>query len=856
MSIGVGDSFLREIVKVRATRSEKEARDFQRAKDIMDHIDIYYGDYRDYERIKKFKINYNLLNGHLPVKLYEDPLCFTVNKQEISFDFQNISHTPLIAQYANAFHGEEAALPFHPTIRDFTPQRPNMLKKKALKVNKKYLVESIINPARDQILQDLTRQMGGRSVFEIANTPEKQLELEQQVNLKLQDELPRDVMDFVNGNITSTTAKQAQKIMNWAKERFDFKWEKSIGFKHAIATGEEYYFVGVYNGQLQLKAFNPTYFSWGGGDRENEWCNRADWCKRERWLSYQQTISRHAASLDGKDFDIIDLEIEPIGGYHKGTDFWDKDAAHTKKMMYTYSTDEGFREAFSDVDIKTHEGRKKLFQMYDVLFSRYADKYGANVSDYGIREAHIQWRDLAPFWIVTRTMPNGIERDFWLPEHYEPTHLDYNIRKTWKNQIWEGYKLGTYNGLYVDIQELPHQYKSMFNPHDVDFSYYGKKYHINDGITGNVALVDLGKSAQKNFDMVLASIKQKMATNIGKVFTLFFNMVPEGWTYQEWLDLARNAGIIMLDPTQNTSGIDPQFLKDLELSKMGDLAAEIQLAEFYRSHVALSMYFNDVREGAISQYANATNVQQNAQAVHNKTAWFMEQHRKIFEEALTGFLNRARFYLKENPEIAASFLDDVSLADLMESPISWYEWFGIELKNSPEELKKIEVLKGQMHAFIQNTSSTESVMQLILADTVSEIVDIVKLESKKQEEQAQLEHQRSLELLQTQNQNDLAKRQQELQYDWQKHITELKSKEKRTLDDREKFKMQNDVDMNQINDILQKTVLELQAKMAMHDQDILVEREKIDLMERLEKAKIQNVKLKINKIASRPATKN
>jgi hypothetical protein len=268
------------------------------------------------------------------------------------------------------------------------------------------------------------------------------------------------------------------------------------------------------------------------------------------------------------------------------------------------------------------------------------------------------------------------------------------------------------------------------------------------------------------------------------------------------------------------------------------------MLEFYRQQVALSMYFNDAREGAISQYANATNVQQNSLAVHNKTAFFMEQHRMVVEKALGGFLNRARHYYRENIEEASIFLDDTDLADLQNAPLSWYEWLGVQLKNSEAELQKLEVLKQQMLAFIQNGSTPEAVMELIFADTITEVTDIVRRETKRQEQQRQQEFQQQMEMQQQQIQAQQADKQAEMQLEWQKHISELESQEKRTLWDREKFAMQNDVDENKINDMLQKTLLELQAKMQMNDKDLDFKREEMELKEKLEMEKLKNERMK------------
>jgi hypothetical protein len=741
-------------------------------------------------------------------------------------------------------------------IVDHTPNRPTVLKKKAQRVNKNFILENVVSPIRSRIMNEMLKEFGATDPFSYADTPEKQLEFESQINQRLEVELPRDVIDFINGNVQSTTARQAQKMINYLKDKFDIHLEQVKGFKNAVVTGEEYYYSGEYNGNLLFQAINPMHFSWGGGDKENEWSQFSDWAKRERWLSYQQTISRHADRLTPKDLQLIDLDIEPIGGYRRGTAFWDKDAAHTKKLMWTYSRDEGFREAFSNIDINTKDGRRNLQHMYNLAFTKYGEEYGRNYSDYGIREAHIQWRDLRKMWIIKRRdKTTGVEKTFWLPEHYEPTHLDYNVKETWKNQVWEGWKLGTFDAAYVGVRELPYQYKSIFNPHDVDLSYYGKKYNTHDNTTGNISLVDLGKTPNKNFDIVLASIRHDMTTNQGKAFTLYMNMKPEKWSYQDWLDLLRNAGILMIDPNKVSGSIGPEFFKQFDLSKVSDIAGKLQMLEFYRSQVGLSMFFNEAREGQISQYANSTNVQQNTIAVHNKTSFFMEQHRIVVEKALTGLLNRARHYYRDNIEEASIFLDDVSLSELQSAPLSYYEWFGIELKNSDEELHKLNMLKEQMLGFIQNGSSPEAIMEIIFADTTGEVSDVIRTESKRIKLEKEGEFQRQMELQQQETQSKMQEKQAEMELEWQKHVTLLESQEKRTMLDREKFMMQNDVDRNQVSDLIQKTLIEIEGKLAVKDKEIDFEKEKMRLLSNIDKEKLKNDKEKFKISATKQQKK-
>ena len=41
------------------------------------------------------------------------------------------------------------------------------------------------------------------------------MELDKEINVRLEKELPRDVLDFINGYVSSPIARQAQKMLNY-----------------------------------------------------------------------------------------------------------------------------------------------------------------------------------------------------------------------------------------------------------------------------------------------------------------------------------------------------------------------------------------------------------------------------------------------------------------------------------------------------------------------------------------------------------------------------------------------------------------------------------------------------------------
>ena len=797
-------------------------------KERIDSIDLLYGTYRDEEKIEKYKINYDLLNGKLDVSLYNDPTCFTVDGEEVMLDYQNISHYPLTSQIANAIIGEQEGRPFKPSIKDNTPHRQTYLKKDLNKRLTGFLQQDI-EKRRQVILNGIVKSQGITDLYSL--NPDQQMQLSQQVDQIVQQETPEQILDYFKYDWQSPIARQAQDMTDYLVDCHDVKWKEVEGFRHAVVTGEEYYYEGERNDKLVFEVVHPMFFDWGG-DMDTEWSQNGTWAKRERWASPESIMQRHALYLDEKDIKLLEYQSEPLGGLQNFYD-WENNEA-MKKAMYTYSVDEGLQDKYGGTNIKTKEGQRDMMNMYSDIFGH--QKHGLlGVNSYGIREAHIVWREKRLLKRVTRIIGDQKKR-FWVDEHYVPVAEDYEVKKVWVDEVWEGYKLGSFKSLYVGVRPVPYQYKSLECPFGVTLPYYGRKYNTHGNVAKNVSLIDIGKTLQKDFDVTMASLKHDMATNIGSVFIMFMNMKPDNMKWQEWMDMMRNSGILLADPgKRGLNGLDYQVMKDVRLSKMADISAKIQLLEFYRATHARSMFFNESRMGAIGQYATGANTETNQTASYNQTARFFEVHRKIVEKALQGFLCRARHYYKDHPDEAAVFLDDVSLAELMTGPYSSYKDMGLSLTNSTSELQKLNSLKQQALTFIQNGARPEAVMNLLLSDTTGEVRDIMKKETMVAEEIRQENMKAQQAQVQAQAQTEIQKEQIKADTKLQSEREKLQSQERRAAIDATKFERANDVDGNNQADLLEAKLAELDAKLHMHHDEMALEREKMNLKEKLAK---------------------
>jgi hypothetical protein len=524
--------------------------------------------------------------------------------------------------------------------------------------------------------------------------------------------------------------------------------------------------------------------------------------------------------LSEKDLRELEYHSEPLGGMRNFYD-WDRNEA-MKKVMYTYSMDEGLQQKYAGANIRTKEGERRMIDMYSDIFSKdNTDIFGLKHS-FGVREAHIVWRDKVMLKLVKRIIDDKVET-FWVSEHYEPRPEDYEVKKVWVDELWEDTILGSFDYKHVNTRPIPNQYKSLDCPFNVPLPYYGRRYNTHGNVSKNVSLIDVGKTLQKDFDVTMASLKHDMATNYGQVFIWGMNLKPDGMPWQDWMDSMRNGGLMLADGSKRgLNQFDYQMMKNVNISKMSDIQAKVQLLEFFRQTHARSMFFNDARMGDIGQYATGVNTQVNKVASYNQTARFFETHRKIKEKSLTGLLNIARHYYKreENFKRAATFLDDVALAELKTAPYTAYQDMGITLSNSSSELEKLTLLKQQALTLIQNGTRPEAVLELVLADTEGEVRDIIKRESRSSEEMRQQAMQAQAQQAQAERDSKMAIEKMKQDREDARDMAKLQSQERRTAIDVTKFALAQDINKNNQSDLVDKTLLQVEADMAKQSQKL------------------------------------
>lgn len=824
-------------IKRRVSYSKKQANDFQRQKTIIDAYDSFYGHLRDTDKVEKGRINYDLLNGRLDLNLYDSSGEMTIMGEKVKLTNYDITHYPMIAQLGNAIVGEYINRPFLANVQDNSPSARSMYMKRRDQLMMDWLDASVIAPAKEMSTMNWMQQYGVQDVFML--TPEQQQQMASDVDARVKQEVPKEVFDFLKNGYRNPNQKVLQELLN-AHLRIDDVTYKSIeGFKRGVAMGETIYRVDAFNDFPKFDVINEMYFTWGGS-QNTEWVQEGAWCRYEEWLRYEDVMQLFGSELKNKDLKYLEELVEPIGGFktdYRGPDK-SKQANLTgleRQTQYVISLEENeLLQRYGKVDVRTNEGQSKMVSIMSEVAARYGSTYGYSLSNYGFRVAHFNFIDMRKLKRVSK-LQNGKISKYWLDESYEEQADDVDIKEVWVKEAWSGYKIGsTSDPVYAKIERIPWQFTSLNNPFTAELSYYGRQYNTHLNSSKNVSHIDRGKPWQLEFDTEMAALKHDLKTHIGQVFMMVMDLKPDNMQMQEWIDTIVNFKLMPINLNKNgMNRVDPAMLRNIEMGKISDIGARVQRLEFIRANLMRDMFFSEARAGSVGQYATQANIQTNQVASYNQTESVFSTHRKILDKALTAYLKCIRYYAKMDPSRYENVLDDIGMAYLASMPL-WEPFVDVTVGGSGTEIQELERIRS-LAMQLSSTAAGQSpklIVNLALATNKSEILDILDIDhtERLEKEMAIRQENQQTAMAQIEAQERMAKEATEREYNMHKET--LESQERRQAIDSSKFKQQQDVNMNQVADAIEKALLELAAKKEMHSEEIEVKHRELDIKEK------------------------
>ena len=792
----------------RYSYTQKSASNFKWVEEVADYYDFYHGG-ADSDLLKKhdkYKLNYDLANGRADVtEAYRDIVSFYLKEEKIDLGLNNVHHYPIINQIIQGMTGQWIKRPLEPRVYDASSHGVTQRKREQVKLIQNYLQDNLISPEIERITQSYFQENGIEDPYSL--TIEEQQAAQQEIDQRITEGL-KQIDEYMKKEYRSPSSVQAQKLMNYLMKELRIKETCDMNFEHYLIAGEAYFYTGIRHNRPTFEKVNPMWFTWGGS-QNTEFAEDGEFCKYTQYLKISDFFNRYGDVLTPNQV----KKVHELISVKNGSGYNFDSGEFRNQVILEIDTDYGGIENMTP-DFKTRRGQQDIASIY----TKAAEKLGIPRSEFDtatIRETHITFRSLRKLYSVKRIV-NGNIKHYYRDEHYEfdPLKGDIEAREIWVPEIWECRKFGAKEGIYIDKRPLPYQYRSLNNPYDVKHPYVGQKLNNLSGNSENVSIVDLGKVWNLDFDIMQARLKEKMATDVGKIFLMVTDMIPEGYTVGQWLQAVKYGKIAPIQLTEGlAAGVTPQMLKEIDLSQVMELDKMMNTLQYYQTQTAISMYYNPSMLGQISPYITSSNNQQNIQQSSNQTEKIFSTYTNIIERALNNLLKAARIAYKESDEVLRWVLDDGSIAELeLDSEMLDRSEMGLFITNDYADIQATEFIKQNVLALMQNQYPTSSIIKLSGAKSTSEMLAIAEAQEARAEEAKQQDYQ-----MQMQQQQQASAAQQQL-IDSQNQVKilmqekDLNTKLQGITLDREKFALAQDLDRDGVNDANQRKEDELEAK--------------------------------------------
>jgi hypothetical protein len=592
--------------------------------------------------------------------------------------------------------------------------------------------------------------------------------------LKHFDENYRDIREQMGNTILQHLVKSEHLIL-----KFNQGWE------HALISAEEIYYVGIVSNEPKVRVVNTLDFDY---DRNpNLQCiEDAQWCREDRYLNIGQILDEFGEYLSEEDVKRLDNgEISGLKGYN----------GHPYTM-----TPGTFYEGQSGYDDRNYLTSKQSSPTYQ------------QTSD--ILVSNCCWKSMKKIGFVSYTDEFGlqettVEDDFKITKELKESYPDIKVEWQWINEVWMGTKIG--EDIYVNIEPLPNQNRSIDNPSICKLPYVGRVYNnLNSKAT---SLVDLIKPHQYTYIIVWYRLMNELAKAKGKKFIMDFGLLPksQGWTVGEWMYYFDNMGVAWVNSHEEGREGDPSTV-----SKFNQIGAgvDMTLSNTVGQYLDILNKLEDMagelcgvsrqRQGQISSSETVGGVERSVlQSSYVTEQWFM-YHNEVKRQVLTQLLNAAKIaYI--NGKKSQFILNDTQRVFLdIDGPLFNDSDYDVHMSNSSKD----NMIKDKLEQLAQVALQTDKaklsdIITIIKSDSISEISNkIISGENDQIERQQQQ--------IESQNQAMLEAEQMRQQTELERLDREDKNKE---LDRQNKievaeinafsFSEDKDVDNNGIPDILE-----------------------------------------------------
>lgn len=526
---------------------------------------------------------------------------------------------------------------------------------------------------------------------------------------------PEQIAKYMDKDYKDVVENTAYHTLTYLREKLGIDNEFIKGWKDALISGQEVYYVGVLNAEPYMERVNPMYFSYDKSP-DLEFIEDGAWCCRRMRLPITEVYDRYYDKLTEKDLIKLEELINAVPANNLG--------------------EHGIRDDFRGIQLHFHDN-----PIYD-------EKGNHNVNVW-----HCCWKSFKKINYVTTQDEQGQMQVDIVDETYQPTGNEISIEPDWVVEVWEGYRCS--NDLYFGIQPIEYQHVSIDNPNSQKLPYCGAVYSNTNSRPRS--LVSILKPLQYMYIVLWYRLELAIARDKGKVVNMDVTQIPKsmGITVDKWMHYLSSVGVNFINPydTQwnvpgREGGKPAQFnqITALDLTMSNVIAEYIQLMDKIEQLAGTISGITEQRQGAISTSELVGNVERSVTQSSHITEPLFWVHAQVKRHVLNMLLNTAKGAWQATGKDKLQYIfDNGERAFLNVTQKFYYEDMDVFVSDTSKDLENIQKLQQLIQPAMQNGASLLEAAEILTNDNFNIIKQKLKDMQTRQEQQAQQQQQAQAE---------------------------------------------------------------------------------------------------------------
>lgn len=389
----------------------------------------------------------------------------------------------------------------------------------------------------------------------------------------------------------------------------------------------------------------------------------------------------------------------------------------------------------------------------------------------GIEVIRVTWKSYKKIGIYKYIDEFGVEQETLLPEGWQLSDEEKaGVEWLWVTEVREGYRVD--GDIYLGMKVLPAQRNEINNKSSCKLPYNGRRY--SDRNAPNISVMELGLPYQVLYIIILHQIELTLQKNHGKVMLMDLGAVPNhgDWDEEKFMYYAKALGFMFISPNQEDASKNFNQYTSIDLSTLQHASQLIEMAEYIKRSWEETIGLTQQRKGNISASETVGNA---SRAVFQSSVISEElftEFDDFVEKEIKGLLDLSKMAWINGKK--STYINNENRQVILDiEPDSYVESdLGVIVSNSYKDAQVLDMMKQQAQSFAQNGYSPISVLEMLRAESVSKLRELLKdelakLELKQQQAQEAEQQMKEQEL---QLQQSLA----EAQQNFEKELLNLK----------------------------------------------------------------------------------